>query len=357
MVALASLDSLAQVLAAFGLPEPAEWTLLRRSAVKRDEMARATFGAGSRDTIGCGHDSRRDMSGESASAATYPPVLVRFHDPTFYRRSDISQQTRLRAHLSAMGVPVPRLHTTRDGGLFRVLAMQGEDWAVTVEDWVEGEPPQTVTLRLISGMGRTLAAMHASAANSGIEFGHGTGMSLFTDSDHYACNASRLRTAAGRLGLEAERLVALFGSWDRARDRLMAMWPALPRGPVHADFAEYNLLLDQAEDIAAVIDFNLAGDDVFVNELIHACLRLPSSGEEERDRENWQAFIGAYESVRPLQAQESLAIPYLVTVVRPFRSREVSSLLKAAEMGDAEAVARGLGRLARLADPGSLIAV
>lgn len=332
-MSLASPGSLRRVLVAFGLPEPADWVLLRRSAVKRDEMVRVAF------------------------SAPHAPALVRFHDPKYYRRSDIEHQTRLRSHLSALGVPVPRLHTAINGDLFIVVTMHEEDWPVTVEDWVDGEPPQAVTFPLISGMGRTLAAMHAAASGSGVDFGHGTGMSLFTDDDQYARNAARVRAISAQTDIEQERLTLLFGSWDRARGRLREMWPNLPAGPVHADFAEYNLLLDRTEDIAAVIDFNLAGDDVFVNELVHACLRLPSSGEEDRDRDNWKAFITAYESVRTLSVQERLAVPYLVTVVRPFRSREVSPLFRAAEKGDGETVARGISRLARLAGVESLIAV
>lgn len=327
---LASLDSLRQVLKEFGLPEPVEWHLLRKSAVKRDEMVRVAFS-----------DLR--------------PVLVRFHDPGFYRHSDIEQQTRLRAHLSAKGIPVPRLHPRSDGSFFCDFASMGEDWAVTVEDWIEGEAPQTMTLRLISNMGETLASMHSAAVDSGAEFGRGTNMSLFTEKEQYVSNAERLRAALSGLGIDRGQQSGLFDAWEPARESLRGLWPALPRGPVHGDFAEYNLLLDQEENIAAVIDFNLAGDDVFVNELIHSCVRLPTSGEEEHDRANLSAFLGAYETVRPLRAEERAALPYLVTVIRPFRWREVSPLLKAAERGDRETIQHGLERLARLAEARRLV--
>jgi Ser/Thr protein kinase RdoA (MazF antagonist) len=284
-----------------------------------------------------------------------PAVLVRFHDPRYYRHRDIEQQTRFRSHLHSLGVPVARLYPDNVGGLYRDFRLEGEDWPVTVEEWIDGEPPQAITLPLVSLMGKTLARMHAAAPGSGVEFGHGSGMSLFVDSEQYAANAERLRSAFDEFGLSRDARTSLFGPWELARERLRALWPMLPRGPVHADFAEYNLLLDETENIAAVIDFNRAGDDVFVNELIHACLRLPSAGQDHQDRENVTRLVAAYEETRTLSDDERRSIPYLITVIRPFRWREVSPLLKAADRPDANALARGLTRLARLADPRRLV--
>jgi Ser/Thr protein kinase RdoA (MazF antagonist) len=329
-VDLLSQDSLRQVLSDFGLPELADWRLLRRSAVKRDEMARVGFGE-------------------------HPAVLIRFHDPQYYRHSDIEQQTRFRSYLYSTGIPVARLYHTSDGALYRDLRLSGEDWPVTVEQWVDGESPQTVTLALVALMGQTLSRMHAAAPGSRVWFGHGTRMSLLVDGEQYAANAGMLRDVFCEFGLGHDAQSLLFDPWEVARERLRSLWHDLPRGPVHADFAEYNLLLDETENIAAVIDFNRAGDDVFVNELAHACLRLPSSGQDEHDRVNLSRFVAAYEEVRPLSDRERLSIPYLITAIRPFRWREVSPLLKAADKPNADALRQGLARLVRLADPSTLM--
>ncbi len=329
-VDLTSQDRLRQVLSDFGLPELTEWRLLRRSAVKRDEMARVGF-------------------------SEHQAVLVRFYDPKYYRHRDIDQQTRFRSHLYSRDVPVARLYPDRKGALYRDVHLQGEDWPVTVERWIDGEPPQAVTLPLVGLMGKTLARMHAAAPGAAVDFGHGTGMSLLVDGEQYAANAERLRSVLDESGLGADARSLLFGPWEAARERLQGLWPTLPRGPVHADFAEYNLLLDETEDIAAVIDFNRAGDDVYVNELIHACLRLPSGGQDEHERANLRRFVASYEEVRPLTDTERLSLPYLITVIRPFRWREVSPLLRTAGKPDAAALHNGLAHLARLADPTRLV--
>jgi hypothetical protein len=172
---------------------------------------------------------------------------------------------------------------------------------------------------------------------------------------------TQLKEAAGQgriatiRGLGPRTEARLFGPWSLCRQRLGGVWPDLPKGPVHADFAEYNVLLDETENIAAVIDFNLCGDDVFVNELVHACLRLPSSGEDEDDRFGIARFIGAYETLRPLSASERLAVPYLISVIRPFRWREVRPLVRAADRGDGPSTLRHLARLEGLLEPARLL--
>ena len=326
----ASQDIIHSVMAAFRLPRPCEWRLLPKSAVKRDGLVRVAFGE-------------------------HPPVLARLHDPELYLRADIENQTLFRSFLHAGGIPVPKLYRDRRGRLFTDFRIDDETWLVTVEEWIAGEPPHAVTPSLITLLGSTLARMHLTAASCAVSFGHGTGMSLFSESDEYDRNAGRLRSSVERLGLESAGSAGLFAVWGLARERLSGLWPGLPRGPVHGDFAEYNVLLDETEDLKAVLDFNRAGDDVFVNEVVHACLRFPSFGDEGHDRANIARFMNAYESVRSLSETERLAIPYLIAVIRMFRSREVSQILEAAEKGETEKVLRHLDRLKRLAEPGRLL--
>ena len=327
---LVTRDILKRTLSQFQMPGPSECVPLRKSAVKRDQMIKVEF---------------RDR----------PAVLVRFHDPRYYRHADIEHQTSLRSFLHSRGIPVAELFRTADGALYLDVELQGEVWPVTVEEWVAGEPPAAVTPALITLMGRTLGRMHLAAPDSGVSFGHGTRMSLFTHEERYAANAASLRGVFDGAGLGDHARALLFEPWERARDDLRRIWPGLPGGPVHADFAEYNLLLNETEDIAAVIDFNRAGDDRFVNELVHACLLLPSSGQDEHDRDSFRRFVSSYQEVRALSPDERLAMPHLIAVIRPFRSREVSPLLKAAEKRGTDALRAGLRRLSHLADPSVLL--
>jgi Ser/Thr protein kinase RdoA (MazF antagonist) len=39
-----------------------------------------------------------------------------------------------------------------------------------------------------------------------------------------------------------------------ARGRLAGLWDDLPAGPVHGDLVEHNLLLDETENVKAVLD-------------------------------------------------------------------------------------------------------
>jgi len=325
-----STDILDWTLSQFRLPIPCGFRALPKSALKRDIMLKVEFKDG-------------------------PSALVRFHDPLYYRHKDIECQTKFRSFIHSEGIPVARLHTTADGALYLDVEIKDEIWPVTVEEWVAGEPPSAVSPALVALMGRTLGRMHLAAPESGVSFSHGTRMSLFAEGDMYYANAVNLWNVLDEAGLVTGAKSTLFDSWRRAREELRGMWDSLPAGPVHGDFAEYNLLLDETEDIAAVIDFNRAGDERFVNELVHACLSLPSSGQDDHDRDNFHRFVSAYEGVRPLSQEEKRAIPLLITVVRPFRTREISPLLKALRSGDEKSALAGLRRLSRLADPSALV--
>lgn len=317
-------DNILYVLSAFGLPQAREWRLLPKSAVKRDELVRVSF------------DGHR-------------PVLIRFHDPGYYHPGAIDCQTLFRSRLHAGGVPVPALYRDRAGRLLMDLVSRGETWTVTVEEWIDGEPPHSVSPSLVSILGSTLAKMHILGGSYGPLFGHGTDLSLFGERDEYAENAGRLGEALEASGTEMPP--ALKHAYDLARERLAELWEDLPAGPVHGDLAEHNLLLDETENVKAVLDFNLAGDEVFINEVVHTCLRLPSFGDESHDRSYAARFLRAYEEVRPLSVTERLAAPYLVTIIRPFRLREVRPIEEAARHGDMGVVRRRLGRLTQLADP------
>jgi Ser/Thr protein kinase RdoA (MazF antagonist) len=323
-VGIAFEDNIQDVLSAFGLPRASEWRLLPKSAAKRDELVKVSF-------------------------ADHRPVLIRFHDPGYYRPGAIDCQTLFRSRLHAGGVPVPALYRHRAGRFLMDLTWRREIWTVTVEEWIDGEPPHFVTPSLVSILGRTLGKMHVLVGGYGPLFGHGTDLSLFGHRDEYHANAGRLRKALEGLGLEMPP--SLEDAYKVARGRLAGLWDDLPAGPVHGDLAEHNLLLDETENVKAVLDFNLAGDEVFINEVVHTCLRLPSFGDESHDRAYTTRFLRAYEEVRPLSVKERLAAPYLVTVIRPFRLREVRRIEEAARHGDVGTILRHLNRLTQLADP------
>ena len=90
-----------------------------------------------------------------------------------------------------------------------------------------------------------------------------------------------------------------------------AAYARLPRGPIHADLFRDNVMFDGAE-LTGFFDFYFAGCDNFVFDigvcLNDWCIDLASGAP---DAERADAFMAAYQAVRPLTQDESDLLPAL----------------------------------------------
>jgi homoserine kinase type II len=88
-------------------------------------------------------------------------------------------------------------------------------------------------------------------------------------------------------------------------------YQSLPRGPIHADLFRDNVMFDtdsaggHSDQLTGFFDFYFAGCDTFLFDLSVClndwCIDL-ATGENDPDRAD--AFVSAYQAVRPLTAQE-----------------------------------------------------
>ena len=87
-----------------------------------------------------------------------------------------------------------------------------------------------------------------------------------------------------------------------------SMTAGLPRQLVHGDLAASNVLVDEAGDAVAVLDFELAGLDLRVQDLV-ASLALTAA----LDRPSWtRAVIGGWAAAQVLTSPEVAALPRLL---------------------------------------------
>jgi homoserine kinase type II len=92
-----------------------------------------------------------------------------------------------------------------------------------------------------------------------------------------------------------------------------AAYRELPRGPVHADLFRDNVMFDGQpghEELTGFFDFYFAGVDTWLFDLAVClndwCIDLATGAH---DLERAQAFVAAYETVRPLSATEHRLLP------------------------------------------------
>jgi len=89
-------------------------------------------------------------------------------------------------------------------------------------------------------------------------------------------------------------------------------YAALPRGPIHADLFRDNVMFE-GETLTGFFDFYFAGVDAWLFD-IAVCLNdwCIDLDDGRLDIARASAFVRAYESVRPLQAQEHRLLPALL---------------------------------------------
>lgn len=89
-------------------------------------------------------------------------------------------------------------------------------------------------------------------------------------------------------------------------------YAALPRGPVHADLFRDNVMFD-GEELTGFFDFYFAGVDTFLFDLAVClndwCIDLPTGAHAPLRA---QAMLNAYQSVRPLTADERTLLPAML---------------------------------------------
>ena len=193
----------------------------------------------------------------------------------------------LTGHLARAGRPTAEPVGARDGTLTGVL--NGRPAAVV--RWVEGawlRAPSAAELRLA---GAELAQLHLAAADYPLRRANPVGPAAA------AALAARCRPRAE--GEDARRLDVL--------EAEVARWAALPDdlpgGAIHADYFPDNVLFDQGR-VSGVIDFYFACTGAWAYDLAIALAAWAFDTEGALRADAFAAFLGGYETVRPLSGPE-----------------------------------------------------
>lgn len=197
---------------------------------------------------------------------------------------------RLMQHLAGHGIPVPTPHADPSGEV--VLHVQGKPAAVV--DKLLGASELAPQPTHCAQVGAMLARMHLAGRDFALHQPNLRGLDWWTRTvpevlPHLQADQARL--------LQAE----LTHQQQLAQTQA---YQALPRGPIHADLFRDNVMFDQGH-LSGFFDFYFAGVDTWVFDLAVClndwCIDLPSGCA---DAARTAALLRAYESVRPLQADE-----------------------------------------------------
>ena len=176
---------------------------------------------------------------------------------------------------------------------------------VTVEDWC-GEEITEITTDTAYQIGELMARMHTISLTNKCEIGHRTLFSAayWNDVDCFPefCDITKDEK------LDHEVVAQIKAVRDQKLEIIRAVWETLPKTAVQGDISINNLI--HSEDGLIVFDYNNAGDEVLISDLVMEGLltayemELPDGTPVSYREKIFPALLKGYLSVRSLSEAE-----------------------------------------------------
>ncbi|WP_318617859.1 phosphotransferase enzyme family protein [Sporosarcina sp. YIM B06819] len=225
--------------------------------------------------------------------------------------------------MKASGLPFTAFEKTMDGRSF----VEASGMLFTLEKNLVGEEVEQLRLIHIQEIGKMLGRQHAVSQTIRMRFNRGTSWGMFGGNEtdalgDYDENELSFTQFIEQVDGFTNEIQLINELYIGKREKLKLVWDTLPSGPVQGDFCPYNLLFNAEGTITTIFDFDIAGDEVFLNECIGVGVYLAwhceyIDGETEWQR--YQSFLQAYESEREFSSLERESMDDLLAIVRAFR--------------------------------------
>lgn len=202
---------------------------------------------------------------------------------------------QLMKHLAEQGIPVPNPAPDKNGKILHSL--KGKPAAVVNK--LRGASELAPTLAHCTRVGAMLARMHSAGQDFNLHQTNLRGLPWWN---------TTLPTVLPHVSAE-QRSLLLGELAYQNHIAATSAYKALPRGTVHADLFRDNVMFE-GDELTGFFDFYFAGCDVFLFD-IGVCLNdwCVDLATGQHDAARADAFLTAYQSVRPLTAQERILLP------------------------------------------------
>lgn len=277
--------------------------------------------------------------------------ILREGDDIQAEMQKVEMQSCFSENMRHSGIETPaRYKNKTDGKYAMAFTYQDLPCTVTVEDWC-GEEITAITTELAYQIGALMARMHAISLANRLEIGRGTLFSAAYWNDVDAFPSFCKITKDEKLDQEiVKQIIALH---DEKLAYLRAVWETLPKAAVQGDISINNLV--QTEERLIVFDYNNAGDEVLVSDLVMEGLLtayemdLPEKVPVSYREELFPALLKGYLSVRSLSEAESKAAWEIYTLYHGLWFTRIvyneDSLEKLVKNGDYEGANRLLKQM------------
>ena len=264
-------------------------------------------------------------------------------------REKIECQSVFSEHLRMNGIRTPEKYTA-NGRYCILIETAGGPLCALAEDYC-GKEITEISEPLAYRIGALLAQIHVISLREGFSIGCGTlfGAAVKNDVNAFSrfcslCEDTRLDTDA------VSRIKALY---QKKMNYLREVWNKLPRAATQGDISINNLV--DLGDSLAVFDYNNAGDEVLVSDMVLEGLLtayemdLPVNTREEVPQRLFMAFWEGYRSKRQLTEEEEETAWVIYVLYDSLWFTKIvyneNSLEKMLEAGDADGANRKLSRI------------
>jgi homoserine kinase type II len=230
---------------------------------------------------------------------THEHVLTVFERLTF---EQLPFYLHLMRHLATQGIPVPNPAADAQGEILHRLC----DKPAAVVNRLVGRSELAPTEAHCAAVGAMLARMHLAGVGFERQQPNLRGLHWWNET---------MPTVLPHLTPEQSQLMQAELAYQN-HIAASALFTALPKGPIHADLFRDNVMFD-GEQLTGFFDFYFAGCDVWLFDIAVClndwCVEHRTDAFDGRpDGARTQAFLKAYQTVRPLGAAERQLMPAML---------------------------------------------
>lgn len=282
--------------------------------------------------------------------------ILREQDDVEKERTKIEKQSAFSELIRKNGIRTPMRYMA-NGRYCNEYIYNGVTCNVTVEDHC-GEEIRQIDTDIAYKIGVLMARMHIISLENNCQIGCGTLFSAayWNDVDAF----ERFSQIGQDKHLDQLVVTQIKKLHDEKLQAIRAVWDRLPRAAVQGDISINNLVYGQDE--LTVFDYNNAGDEVLISDLVMEGLLtayemgIPKNEDKSYCEKLFPALLNGYLSVRKLSAEEANAAWNVYTLYHALWFTRVvyreDSLEKLVEKKDHSAANRLLRQmLADMAEP------
>lgn len=227
--------------------------------------------------------------------------VIKFVREPVFPTEIIENQSKFSDLLMEYGIDTPK-RLKKDGHYCIPYEKERLVMDVYAEEWV-GEKIPHLTMDMYGEIGSVMGKIHRISVKTKFHIGFSL---LYNEIAERDTSYERLWRNGDHSLIPEDEYQSILRIYNQRLDIIKNVWKSLPRAAVQGDIYSCNNIAIRNNGLV-VYDFNLAGDEVLIGDILQCWFRTIFDEKIEGDlkkisrEEMWSVFIKAYQSERQLQ--------------------------------------------------------